>query len=93
MLLGVPTMNLSEHLTVTRLQIAAWDSPTPNAVADLRSCALRRCKPVPRKGQALSKPPVYGGDFFADSVIADPLPAYRQMRNTGPMVWLPKNNI
>jgi len=29
MLLGEPTMNLSGHLTVTRLKIAAWDSPTP----------------------------------------------------------------
>ena len=41
----------------------------------------------------MSKLPVYRGDFFADSVIADPLPAYRQMRDTGPIVWLPENNI
>ena len=53
----------------------------------------RRRKPAPRKGQALSRLPVYEGDFFADSVIADPLPAYRQMRDTGPIVWLPENNV
>ena len=41
----------------------------------------------------MSKLTFYGGDFFADSVIADPLPAYRQMRDTGPIVWLPENNI
>ena len=44
------------------------------------------------KGQALNKLLVYGA-IFADSVIADPLPAYRQMQNTGPIVWLSEHNI
>lgn len=41
----------------------------------------------------MSASPVFEGDFFSDSVIADPLAAYRQMRETGPIVWLPENNV
>ena len=29
-------------------------------------------------------------DLYADDVILDPHPVYRQMRDTGPAVWLPK---
>lgn len=37
--------------------------------------------------------PVFEGDFFDDSVIADPLSTYAEMRSRGPIVWLPENNV
>ena len=40
-----------------------------------------------------SQLPIFEGDFFADEVIANPLPVYREMRDLGPIVWMPKHDI
>ncbi len=32
-------------------------------------------------------------DFYADEVILDPFPVYEQMRETGPVVYLPRNDL
>lgn len=31
--------------------------------------------------------------LYADDVILDPYPVYRQIRDTAPAVWLPKNDL
>ncbi len=37
--------------------------------------------------------PVYDVDFYSDAFILDPLPHYRIMRDLGPAVWLPQNQV
>lgn len=37
--------------------------------------------------------PVCDIDFFSDEHVMDPVPAYRQMLATGPVVWLPRNRL
>jgi cytochrome P450/ferredoxin-NADP reductase len=32
-------------------------------------------------------------DFYSDEVILDPYPVYQQLRDTGPVVYLPKNDL
>lgn len=37
--------------------------------------------------------PVYDVDLYSDDVLADPYPHYRALREAGPVVWLPRNNL
>ena len=32
-------------------------------------------------------------DLYSDQVIADPYPHYRALRDAGPLVWLPRNQL
>ena len=41
----------------------------------------------------MSGVPIFRGDFFADDVIANPLPMYREMRELGPIVWMAQHGI
>ncbi len=38
-------------------------------------------------------PPICNVDFFSDESVLDPVSAYHQMLATGPVVWLPKNDL
>jgi len=40
----------------------------------------------------LQRAPEFDGDFWADDLILDPYPAYRQLRDLGPAVWLKRHN-
>lgn len=37
--------------------------------------------------------PSYDVDLYSDEVLADPYPHYRALRDAGPVVWLPRNNL
>lgn len=37
--------------------------------------------------------PVYSADLFSEAAIVDPYPHYRAMRQLGPVVWLPKQQL
>lgn len=40
-----------------------------------------------------SDAPVYEPDLYSEAAIRDPYPHYRAMRDLGPVVWLPKQNL
>ncbi len=42
-------------------------------------------------GSAGGSAPSYDVDLYRDDVLADPYPYYREMRDLGPIVWLPRN--
>jgi cytochrome P450 len=37
--------------------------------------------------------PSYDVDLYGDEVLADPYPHYRALRDAGPVVWLPRNEL
>lgn len=37
--------------------------------------------------------PSYDVDLYSDEVLADPYPHYRALRDAGPVVWLPRNDL
>ncbi|MFD5122220.1 cytochrome P450 [Streptomyces sp. NPDC058385] len=41
----------------------------------------------------MSKPPTSDVDFFADEVVLDPHPVHAELRDLGPVVHLPKNDV
>lgn len=40
-----------------------------------------------------SSVPTYDEDMYSDDVLANPYPHYRRLRDAGPVVWLPQNNL
>ncbi|NEB60976.1 cytochrome P450 [Streptomyces diastaticus] len=41
----------------------------------------------------MSTPPTFDVDLFADEVVLDPYPVYAELRERGPVVHLPHNNV